>query len=276
MIDELLSLRALVVTRTEGIASLFRQAASAASVPIEIVAAADAAALQLLLGDGVGIAYINGALPAHEMTLVAAALRAPAKPPFSILMATASTAGKVFETDGLAGKPSRAEEARWLLERSMRVRVPSRALVVDDSTTMRSIVRKSLAATRFQFHVTEAEAGLAALQLLRDGEFDIVFLDHNMPGFSGLETLSEFKREKRGVSVVMITSTRDHALAARAGAGRGFSQEAVLPGRPRDSAVRLLRLARTQSASCVSGRRYCRDSVTENSPLRMRMPRFSA
>ena len=50
---------------------------------------------------------------------------------------------------------------------------------------------------------------------MRNGEFDIVFLDYNMPGFSGLETLAEFKREKRRVSVVMITSVDDEALAAR-------------------------------------------------------------
>jgi CheY-like chemotaxis protein len=37
-----------------------------------------------------------------------------------------------------------------------------------------------------------------------------------MPGLNGLETLSEFKREQRRVSVVMMTSTRDKALAQKA------------------------------------------------------------
>jgi CheY-like chemotaxis protein len=81
---------------------------------------------------------------------------------------------------------------------------------------MRSIVCKTLAATRFPLEVTEADEGVAALKLAREREFDIVFLDYNMPGLNGLETLSEFKREQRRVSVVMITSTRDDELARKA------------------------------------------------------------
>lgn len=230
MTDDLLSLRVLVATPAGGLGDLFRQAAAASTVLIEILEAADAAAARPILGDGVDLAYIDGALPPHEITALIAAVRKSPGPPFSILMASASTAGKTFETDGLAGKPSRAEEAGRLLERSMRVRVPNRALVVDDSATMRSIVRKSLAATRFQFHVTEAEEGFAALELVRNGEFDIVFLDYNMPGFSGLETLAEFKREKRRVSVVMITSMQDEALAERVRSlGAAFLKKPFFP-----------------------------------------------
>ncbi len=106
----------------------------------------------------------------------------------------------------LPGKPSRPEEAQCAVDRSIRVLVPTRVLVVDDSATMRSIVRKALAATRFPFEVSEAEEGLAALKLVREGDFHIVFLDYNMPDFSGLETLAEFKREQaarqRGVDLV--------------------------------------------------------------------------
>jgi CheY-like chemotaxis protein len=230
MIDDLLSLRVLVVTPADGVGGLFRQAATASTVLVEIREAADAAAAGPILADGVDLAYIDGALPPHEITALLAALRASPGPPFSILLASASTAGRTFDTDGLAGRPSRAEEAGWLLERSMRVRVPSRALVVDDSATMRSIVRKSLAATRFQFNVTEAEEGFAALELVRNGEFDIVFLDYNMPGFSGLETLAEFKRLQHRLSVVMITSMQDEALAARARSlGAAFLKKPFFP-----------------------------------------------
>jgi CheY-like chemotaxis protein len=135
-----------------------------------------------------------------------------------------------FASDGLAGKPSRPEEAKWLIERSMRVRLPSRVLVVDDSSTMRAIVRKALAATRFPFDVSEAGEGLAALKLVHEGDFNIVFLDHNMPDFSGLETLAEFKREKRQVNVVLMTSTPDAAVAERARAdGAAFLKKPFFP-----------------------------------------------
>ncbi len=112
----------------------------------------------------------------------------------------------------------------------MRVRLPSRVLVVDDSSTMRSIVRKTLAATRFPLDVSEADEGFAALKLVREGDFHIVFLDHNMPGFSGLETLAEFKREKRRVSVVMISSAQDEKLAERArDLGAAFLKKPFFP-----------------------------------------------
>ncbi len=226
--DELISLRALVVTRTDGLADLFKQAASSLSAPVEIIEAANGASARRSLAE-TDLAYVDAGLPPEELATAVAALQTATATPFSILMATAAT-GADFPTDGLAGRPSRLEESRWLLERTSRLRLPSRVLVVDDSATMRSIVRKTLAATRFAFHVTEAEEGFAALNLVRGGDFDLVFLDYNMPGFSGLETLVEFKREKRRVSVVMITSAEDAALAQRARAlGAAFLKKPFFP-----------------------------------------------
>jgi CheY-like chemotaxis protein len=223
MANDLLFLRAMVVSRQARLRDLFRRAASLLPVPLEIVEAADATAACNILAGGSDLIYLDGDLPEAEIARVIAALRAAVKPPFSILLGSAATAGRVFETDGLAAKPLRAEEAQVLMDRSMRVRIPSRALVVDDSSTMRSIVRKALAATRFEFHITEASEGFAALKLVREGDFHIVFLDYNLPDFSGLETLAEFKREKRGVSVVLISSTQDETVADRArAAGAAF------------------------------------------------------
>ena len=67
-----------------------------------------------------------------------------------------------------AAKPVRLEVVRRLVERSMRVRIAGRVLVVDDSSTMRSIVRKILGATQFAFDVNEAAEGAAALKLARE------------------------------------------------------------------------------------------------------------
>jgi CheY-like chemotaxis protein len=214
MSDDLLSLRALVVSRDGDLGDLFRQASSLVSIPVEVLEAADAAAGCRLLSGDTDLAFLDSALPATEIAQMVGVARAAAQPPFTALLASA--AAQAFETDGLAGKPSRPQEATWLLERSMRVRLRSRVLVVDDSPTMRTIVRKALAGTRFPLDVTEADEGLAALQLVRENDFNIVFLDHNMPGFSGLETLSEFKREKRRVVVVLMTSAEDTEVAERA------------------------------------------------------------
>jgi CheY-like chemotaxis protein len=95
---------------------------------------------------------------------------------------------------------------------------------------MRTIVRKTLAATRFPLDFSEADEGLAALKMVGEADFHIVFLDYNMPGFNGLETLAEFKREQRSVSVVMMTSAATDQLADRARAlGAAFLKKPFFP-----------------------------------------------
>jgi len=46
------------------------------------------------------------------------------------------------------------------------------------------------------YSVTTCNNGLDAIEIFEKGNFDIVFLDENMPGMSGLETLHEMKEKK--------------------------------------------------------------------------------
>jgi CheY-like chemotaxis protein len=215
MTDELLSLRAVLLSASQNDHDMFRQAASMARVPIEIVECKSVAAACRAVGAGVDIVFIDGAIAKVATAQVVAAARAQGKPPFLVLLAAPDAAVEPLPTDAAAAKPGRPEQARRLVERSMRVRLPSRVLIVDDSSTMRSIVRKILGATRFPFEVSEAAEGATALKLAAENEFDIVFLDYIMPGFDGLETLSEFKRAKRRMTVVVMSSAQDATLAER-------------------------------------------------------------
>ena len=102
--------------------------------------------------------------------------------------------------------------------------------MVDDSATMRSIVGKLLAGVRFPLQVCEAGEGFAALKMVRDHAIDLVFMDYKMPGFSGLETIAEFKRERRRVHVVLMTSLADPSLDVRASEmGAGFLKKSFYP-----------------------------------------------
>jgi DNA-binding NtrC family response regulator len=215
MTDELLSLRAILLSAAQNDHEMFRQAASTARVPIEIVECKSVAAACQAVAAGADLVFIDGAIANVATTQVVAVARAQGKPPFLVLLAAPDTAVEPLTTDAVAAKPVRPEEARRLVERSMRVRLPSRVLVVDDSSTMRSIVRKILGATRFPFEVSEAAEGAAALKLAGENEFDIVFLDYNMPGFDGLEILAEFKRAKRRMTVVVMSSAPDASLVER-------------------------------------------------------------
>jgi CheY-like chemotaxis protein len=103
-------------------------------------------------------------------------------------------------------RPATVDDARKLVEICVHLKIPTRVLVVDDSRTTRSLVRKILSASRFTLDIEEASEGVTALEQLRDGRHDIVFLDYNMPGLNGVETLSEIKRLSPAVSVVTMTS----------------------------------------------------------------------
>ncbi len=230
MSDELLSLRVIVVSGSRDDHDLFRQAASAATVPIEIVEADGASSACRSLAGAVDLVFLDAALASDEIAQVVAAARAAPKPPFTALMAAPGSAAAPFQTDALAAKPSHVEEAKRLMESAIRVRLPSRVLVVDDSATMRNIVRKILTATRFPLEVTDVAQGIQAIELARQIEFHIVFLDYNMPGFSGLETMAELRREKRRATFVLMTSTQDGAVADRALAqGAAFLHKPFFP-----------------------------------------------
>lgn len=228
MTDELLLLHVLNVSASPRDHELLRQAAATSSVPIELVEADDAVAACRLLGGGADLIFVDSALAGEGIAQLGAAARAAVKPAFSVLLA--QTAPGAFQTDALAAKPARLDEAERLLHRAVRVRLPSRVLVVDDSATMRTIVRKILTATRFPFEITEAQQGIDAIEAAREVAFDIVFLDYNLPGFSGLETMGELRREKRNPSFVLMTSAQDEAIAVRAFAeGAAFLRKPFFP-----------------------------------------------
>jgi CheY-like chemotaxis protein len=215
MSGDLVSLRVLVATAVPSQQELWQKGAAMASVPIDFAAADAAASTAMLRRAGVDICIVDHGLPDAERAAVIAAARAATPTPL-VFLSMPHGGQRSGNVDGVLAKPADAEGARKLIELSARAKIPTRVLVVDDSSTMRSIVRKILSASRFAFDVHEAAEGIGALEQIGAGNFGMVFLDYNMPGFNGIETLSEIKRIAPQVSVVMMTSTFDQALAERA------------------------------------------------------------
>lgn len=60
--------------------------------------------------------------------------------------------------------------------------------------------------------VTSCKSGTEAIELSTENKFDIVFLDENMPGLSGLDTLSALKEINSTLPVVMITKSEEEYI----------------------------------------------------------------
>ena len=66
------------------------------------------------------------------------------------------------------------------------------------------------------YNITPCSNGSDALEVFAQNNFDIVFLDENMPGLSGLETLSELKKLNENIPVVMITKSEEEYIMEEA------------------------------------------------------------
>lgn len=62
------------------------------------------------------------------------------------------------------------------------------------------------------YNVETANSGVEAIDLLKTRDVDIIFLDENMPGLSGIETLSIIKNQFPGTPVVMITKSEEEHI----------------------------------------------------------------
>ncbi len=83
----------------------------------------------------------------------------------------------------------------------------ARILVVDDTAMNLTVVKGLLKQTQIQ--VDTAESGTECLELIQQKKYQIIFLDHRMPGMDGIETfcrMKEMKHENLDTPVIMLTA----------------------------------------------------------------------
>ena len=87
-------------------------------------------------------------------------------------------------------------------------------LFVDDDKVILNMVETYL--TREGYHVSVADSGIKALDLLKQKSFDIVFTDFKMPELDGLELLTAIKEYRPETEVIIITGhgTMESAIQA--------------------------------------------------------------
>ena len=90
-----------------------------------------------------------------------------------------------------------------------------RVLIVDDHEIVRRGLKEILADEFPKSEAGEAESSRAALELVATQEWDIVLLDINIPGRSGLEILVEMKRLRPNTPVLVLSAYPEEEFAIR-------------------------------------------------------------
>ena len=124
----------------------------------------------------------------------------------------------IIQSVRMALNEGRLRGARPAIENS--ARRMRRALVVDDSATVREVERQLL--LRMGFAVETAVDGLDGWHQLRDGLFDLVISDIDMPRMNGIEFVRTLRADPRFASIpVIVVSYKDREEDRRAGLEAG-------------------------------------------------------
>jgi len=80
-------------------------------------------------------------------------------------------------------------------------------------------------------NVTPAKSGDETLDLLENNQYDLIFLDENMPGLSGIETLTLINEKYITTPVIMITKSEEESIMEEA-IGSKISDYLIKPVNP--------------------------------------------
>lgn len=92
----------------------------------------------------------------------------------------------------------------------------AKVLVVDDTSTNLIVVKKLLRDTKVQ--ITTAPGGNEALELTMENQYDVIFMDHKMPGMDGIECFHRIRNQiggqSRDAKVAALTANAGSEIAA--------------------------------------------------------------
>ena len=90
----------------------------------------------------------------------------------------------------------------------------AKVLVVDDNAMNLKVFRNFIKHTQIQ--LTEASSGLECLELVKENDFDVIFLDHMMPDMDGIETLHTMRNRRMCDDIPVIVLTANAVKGAKA------------------------------------------------------------
>lgn len=133
-----------------------------------------------------------------------------------------------------------------------------KVLIVDDSRTMRNLLKNTLNAAGFGPFL-EAADGMEALTALQADRPDLIFLDWNMPNMDGITVLRRVRESDKQTPIVMVTTEAEKTRVIEA-IKAGATNYLIKPFTP-DLLLEKARKALAQAqGSTLTGSAACADT----------------
>ena len=146
----------------------------------------------------------------------------------------------------------------------------SSILIVDDDAFIRKVLIESL--RNLDYETTEARDGKHALELIYEGSFDLVLLDSEMPGMSGIEVLEILRHQyTRSELPVIIVSATEEKMGISGALKSGANDYIQKPLQPSVLAARI----DTQLISKNKAKAYCELKQNLESLVKQRTEQLS-
>ena len=210
-------LKILIADDSSTIRRFVVRAIELANIPTEIVEAEDGAScLENLKSGKFDIALVDVNMPGLSGLDAVAKSREDGMDTFVVIMSTEQNPEKLqiartLDVYEYLAKPFKQSDIVSLLDNYTRFKKPSSVLIVDDSSTIRGVIKRVLKNSIFNLQVEDVADGPSGLVAYQNGNHDIVFLDLNMPGISGLDTLAMLRKLNENLKVVLITTENNEA-----------------------------------------------------------------
>lgn len=117
--------------------------------------------------------------------------------------------------------------------------------MIEDDPELARIIIKYL--KRFEIAVTNVEEPYAGIEMLKEGDYELLILDLTLPQIDGLEVVSKI-REFSSIPII-ISSARDDIVDKVVGLERGADDYLPKPYNPRELEARIKSLLRRQEKS---------------------------
>jgi CheY-like chemotaxis protein len=216
------SMKMLVADDAAAIRSVFREVAHRSCGLIDVIEASNGReCIKLLSRCDIDLAFIDVYMPEMSGLDALRGARHVGIKTFVTLMSGSDCdnlmdVARQLRAYEFLRKPFRVRDVEAIIDTYRRIAKPVKVLVVDDSMTVRRVIQKVLAGSIFRMDCYEASDGETALTFCGRVNFDVIFLDCNMPGLDGLATLDRLLLRNPDAKVVMISGEHDKNRETRA------------------------------------------------------------